>query len=85
MISFTKTFSDFYQKAKPTFKMLLAFWSVDTVEKRIRSFNAENLEFVDQMAAKLPAIKLWEWYDPGRTRIQPTGSSGARARLQTFL
>ena len=59
-----------FDRAKPTFKMLLASWTFDTVEKRIRSFNAENLESVGQRAAKLPAIKLWEWFDPGTTRTQ---------------
>ena len=38
--------------------MLLAFLSFDTVEKRIRSFNAENLESVGQRAAKLSALQM---------------------------
>ena len=42
---------------------MLASWTFDTVEKRIGAFNAENLGFVGQRAAKLPAIKLWEWFD----------------------
>ena len=48
-----------FDKAKPTFKMLLASWTFDIFVKRIRSFNAENLGSVEQRAAKLPAIKLW--------------------------
>ena len=56
-------------EAKPTFKILLDSWTFDTVGKEIRSFNAENLGSVCQRAAKLPAIKLWEWFDPRQTRI----------------
>ena len=40
------------------------------VFKRLRSFYAENFGSVDQWAAKLPAIKLKEWFDPGRSRTQ---------------
>ena len=38
--------------------MLLASYAFDSVEKRLRSIDAENLGFVGQRAAKLPAIKL---------------------------
>ena len=54
-----------FEKAKTTFKMLLATWFLVCFFKRFRSFVAENLESVGQRAAKLPAIKLWEWFDPG--------------------
>ena len=73
-----------FDKAKPTFRMLLVSWNFDTI-KRIRSFIAENLRSVGQRAAKLLTIKLWEWFDPARTRIRLTGSRGARAGWQTFL
>ena len=35
-----------------------------------RSFDDENLRSVGQRAAKLPVIKLWEWFDPGRPRTR---------------
>ena len=38
--------------------MLLASWNFDTVFKRFRSFNAENLGSVDHRAAKLPTVKV---------------------------
>ena len=38
--------------------MLPASWTFNTVEKGFRSFNAENLGFVDQRAAKLLAAKV---------------------------
>ena len=59
-----------FDRAKPTFKMLLASWNFYTVEKKIRFFIAKNLESVGQRAAKLPAFKLWEWFNPGPTRTQ---------------
>ena len=52
--------------------MLLASWFLVCFFKRLRSFNDKNLRSVGQRAAKLPAIKLWEWLDrdqdsnPGR-------------------
>ena len=52
-----------FEKAKTTFKMLLATWFLVCFLKRFRSFVAENLKSVGQRAAKLPAIKLWEWFE----------------------
>ena len=46
--------------------MLLASWAFDTVSNGFRSFNVENLDSAGQGAAKLPAIKLWEWFDFAR-------------------
>ena len=46
-------------------KILLVFWTFDTILKEFRSFNAKNLGSLGQRAAKLPAIKVWEWFDPG--------------------
>ena len=37
---------------------MLASWTLDTVLKGLRSFNAENLKSVGQLAAKLLALKL---------------------------
>ena len=50
--------------------MLLASWTFYTILKGFRSFNAENVGSVGQRAAKLPAIKVWEWFDPGPPRTQ---------------
>ena len=50
--------------------MLLASWFFVYFFKRFRSFDAENLGSVGQRAAKLPAIKLWEWFELARDRIQ---------------
>ena len=47
--------------------MLLASWAFDSVEKRLRSFDTENLGSVGQRAAKLPAIKLWRTVTLGPT------------------
>ena len=55
-----------FEKAKTTFKMLLATWFLMCFFKRFRSFVAKNLKSVGQRAAKLPAIKLWEWLNRDR-------------------
>ena len=67
-----------FEKAKTTFKMLLATWFFVCFFKRFRCFIAENSESIGQRAAKLPVIKLWEWFDcvqalnPGRlVRVGP--------------
>ena len=52
-----------FEKAKTTFKMLLATWFLMCFFIRFRFFNAKNLGSVGQRAAKLPAIKLWEWFE----------------------
>ena len=70
-----------FEKAKTTFKILLATWFLMCFFKRFRSFVAENLESLDQSAAKLLAIKLWEWFN---LESGPTCSSGAGAGRQTF-
>ena len=53
-----------------TLSGLLASWTLNTVLKGFRSINAENLGSIGQRAAKLLAIKLWEWFDLGQTQIQ---------------
>ena len=44
--------------AKPTLKMLLVSWNFDTILKGFWSFNAENLGYAGQRAAKLLAVKV---------------------------
>ena len=56
--------------AKPALKMLLASWTFDTDLKGDKSLKTENLESLGQRAAKLQAIKLWEWFDPERSRMR---------------
>ena len=58
-----------FDRAKPTFKMLLAFWNFYTILNGVRPLNAKNLESVGQRTTKISAIKLWEWFDPEQTRI----------------
>ena len=73
-----------FEKAKTTFKMLLATWFLMCFFKRFRSFVAENLESVGQRAAKLPAIKLWEWFEGAGVRTRAHWLTGAGAGWQTF-
>ena len=47
-----------FEKAKTTFKMLLATAFLVGFLKRFRSFNAKNLGSVGQRAAKLLAVKV---------------------------
>ena len=63
-----------FGRAKPILEILLASWTFGKVEKGFRSFNSKNLVSVGQRAAKLLAIKLWEWFDPGRSRIRADGT-----------
>ena len=60
-----------FERVKTILKMLPASWFFVCIFKRFRCLNAKNLESVGQRAAKLLAIKLWEWFDPGcsRTRV----------------
>ena len=50
----------------------------------LRSFNAENVGSVDQRAAKLPVIKLWEWFDFAQNPTQADCLAGAGAGWQNF-
>ena len=59
-----------FDRVKSTFKILLASWNFYIVLKGFRSFNVEDLSNVSQRAAKLSAIKLWEWFNPRRSRMQ---------------
>ena len=47
-----------FDRVNFTFKMLQSSWNFDTVFKKIRSFDAENLGSVCQRAAKLLAVKV---------------------------
>ena len=47
-----------FDRVNFAFKMLQSSWNFDTVFKKIRSFDAENLGSVCQRAAKLLAVKV---------------------------
>ena len=74
-----------FEKAKTTFKMLLATWFFVCFFKRFRSFVAENLESVGQRAAKLPAIKLWEWFETVQASNPGTLADWGRGQLSDFF
>ena len=57
-----------FERAKTTLKMLPDPWILVYFENGIRSFYTRDMGSVGQMASKLPAIKLWEWSDPGTIR-----------------
>ena len=73
-----------FVRAKATFKILLASWFLVCFFKRFRSFSAENLGSVGQRAAKLPAIKLWEWFDFARVRTRADWFKWGRSRAANF-
>ena len=57
--------------------MLLSSWNFDTVFKKIRSFDAENLGSVDLRAAKLLAVKVGDFKkslppEPGMSGLEKT-------------
>ena len=74
-----------FEKAKTTLKMLLANWFLVCFFKRFRSFVAENLESVGQRAAKLPAIKLWEWLERDRVSNPGRLADWGQGRLADFF
>ena len=65
--------------------MLLASWVLVYFFKRFRSLNAENLGSVGQRAAKLLAIKLWEWLDRDRESNPGRLADWGRGRLADFF
>ena len=75
----------YFKHANPTLKMVLAPLTFDTVLKGFRSFNAKNLGSVGQRAAKLPAIKLWEWFYPARTKIRADWFECGRGCVADFF
>ena len=48
----------FFDRAKPTLKLVLASWTFYSFFKGFRSFNVENFKSVGQRAAKWSAAKL---------------------------
>ena len=74
-----------FDGAKPTLKILLASWAFYTVLTRFWTFNAESLGSVDQRAAKLPVIKLWEWLDRDRIRTWAAWFEWGRGRAADFF
>ena len=73
------------KRAKPILKMLLASWAFYIILKGFRSFNAENVGSVGQRAANLPAIKVWEWFDPGPPRTRADWFECGRGRMADFF
>ena len=65
--------------------MLPASWNFDTLYNGFRSFNNRNMGSGGQRAAKLLAIKLWEWFDPGTTRIRADWFDQGRGRVADFF
>ena len=65
--------------------MLLATWIFVCFFKRFRSFDSENLGSTGQRAAKLQAIKVWEWCDPGRSRMRADRFEWGQGRMADFF
>ena len=65
--------------------MLLASWTFYTILKGFRSFNAENVGSLGQRAANLPAIKVWEWFDPGPPRTRADWFECGRGHMADFF
>ena len=74
-----------FERAKTTLKMLLASWFLMCFLKRFRSLNTKNLGSVGQRAANLPAIKVWEWFDPGPPRTRADWFECGRGRMADFF
>ena len=72
-------------RIKPSLKLELVSWSLAYFCKTFRSFNAENLGSLGQRATKWLAIKLWEWFDPGKTRIRADWLERGRGRMADFF
>ena len=64
-----------FERAKPTFKMLLASWFFVCFFKRFRCLNAENLGSVGQRAAKLLAVKVGGLKKKSAGRPRPQSAS----------
>ena len=64
---------------------LPASWNFDTLYNGFRSFNDRNMGSVDQRAAKLLAIKLWEWFNPGTTRIRADRFDQGQGHVADFF
>ena len=64
-----------FERVKTTLKILLVFWTFDTVLKGFRSFNAKNLGSVGQRAAKLLAVKVGGLKKKSAGRPRPQSAS----------
>ena len=65
--------------------MLPASWAFDTIEKWIRTLNAKNLGSAGQRAAKLLAIKLWEWFKFAQDWIRADWFEWGRGQAADFF
>ena len=65
--------------------MLPASRNFDTLYNGFRSFNDRNMGSVGQRAAKLLAIKLLEWFDPGTTQIRADWFDQGQGRVADFF
>ena len=65
--------------------MLLASWFLVYFFKRLISFNAINLGSLEQRAAKLQAIKLWDWFDHEPSWIRADWIELGRDRAAVFF
>ena len=72
-------------RIKPSLKLELVSWSLAYFCKTFRSFNAENLGSLDHRAAKLPAINLWEWFNPGLSWTWADWFERGRGRMADFF
>ena len=69
-----------FDRVNSTFKMLLFSWNFDTVFKKIRSFDAENLGSVDLRAAKLLAVKVGDLKKKSASQPLPHPNQSAWVR-----
>ena len=72
-----------FEKAKTTFKIMLASWFLVYFLKRFRSLNAENLGSVDLRASKLLTIKVGGLKK--KSAFQPRPPSNRSARVHDHL
>ena len=69
-----------FEKAKTTFKMLLATWFLVCFLKKFRSFNAKNLGSVGQTTLKLQAVKVGGLKKKSAVRPRPHSNHSAQVR-----
>ena len=55
------------------------------IRKGLRSFHTDNLGSVGQRAVKWPAIKLWEWFDSGTTRVRADWFESGQGQMADFF
>ena len=66
-------------------KMLPASWFLVYLFKRFICFIPVNSGSLGQRAAKLLSVKLWEGFDPGRSRTRAEWFKWCRSRPADFL